>query len=261
MNTDVKHRDMTSPVFKLPGVALVTGAAGIGIGAAVAKGFVQSGCLEIMITDIKDLTSTRTALLQINPDVRVTLLQGDIAKESFAQHLAEKAVRKYGRIDYFVNCASVLGQPLRSHALPINEFDRITSINYKASWLMSRAALATMIKQDPLPHPKQRGAIVNVTGHSLAERPTTTPYCGSRAAIIEMTKADAVDYSRENIRVNCVCPGTISTDTTTHSLALDERTGTLDEVADAVLFLCSEQASFIQGHALVVDGGFTADRV
>tara|TARA_R110002003_G_scaffold46_14_gene3834 strand:+ start:13441 stop:13746 length:306 start_codon:yes stop_codon:yes gene_type:complete len=94
-------------------------------------------------------------------------------------------------------------------------------------------------------------------------------YCASKAAIVNMTRANAIDYSDEGIRVNCVCPGVIETPMTTASKAMAEalkpaidiapmkRMGKPEEVADAVLFLCSAQASFIQGHALVVDGGYT----
>jgi NAD(P)-dependent dehydrogenase (short-subunit alcohol dehydrogenase family) len=94
-------------------------------------------------------------------------------------------------------------------------------------------------------------------------------YCASKGAIINMTRANAIDYSDDGIRVNCVCPGVIETPMTTTSPAMVEalkpaieiapmkRMGTPEEVADAVLFLCSAQSSFIQGHALVVDGGYT----
>lgn len=94
-------------------------------------------------------------------------------------------------------------------------------------------------------------------------------YCASKSAIINMTRSDAIDYSQDEIRVNCVCPGVIETPMTTGSEEVTERLkpaidiapmrrmGTPEEIADAVLFLCSPQASFIQGHALVVDGGYT----
>lgn len=99
--------------------------------------------------------------------------------------------------------------------------------------------------------------------------PNKAAYCASKAAVINMTRADAIDYSRDGIRVNCVCPGVIETPMTTGSEEVAERMrpavniapmrrmGRPEEVADAVLFLCSNQASFIQGHALVVDGGYT----
>lgn len=95
------------------------------------------------------------------------------------------------------------------------------------------------------------------------------PYCASKAAVINMTRADAIDYARDGIRINCICPGVIETPMTTGSKEVAERLkpaidiapmkrmGTPEEVANAVLFLCSAQASFILGHALVVDGGYT----
>lgn len=97
----------------------------------------------------------------------------------------------------------------------------------------------------------------------------TAAYCASKAAVIGMTKSDAIDYSRDGIRVNCVCPGVIETPMTTGTeeqrrrmapavgIAPMRRMGTPEEVANAVLFLCSTDASFVQGHALVVDGGYT----
>lgn len=95
------------------------------------------------------------------------------------------------------------------------------------------------------------------------------PYCATKSAIISLTRCDAIDYSRDEIRVNCVCPGLVETPLTTASREVAERLrpavdiapmrrmGTPEEVAEAVMFLCSNQASFIQGHALVVDGGYT----
>lgn len=154
-----------------------------------------------------------------------------------------------------------------------------------------------MIKQEPLPshdpsRSPQRGAVVNIASQlGIVGRPnareslpsflsllysrcvldlltSTAAYCSSKAAIIAMTRSDAIDYSKDDIRVNCVCPGIIETPMTTHSEEVRERLrpavdiapmrrmGQPDEVADTVLFLCSTFASFVQGHALVVDGGY-----
>lgn len=128
-----------------------------------------------------------------------------------------------------------------------------------------------MIKQQPLSeHPEQRGAVVNIASQlGIVARPTAPVYCASKAAIINMTRSDAIDYASDGIRVNCVCPGVIETPMTTGSEEVKERLqpaidiapmrrmGRPEEIADATLFLCSKQASFIQGHALVVDGGYT----
>ncbi|KAI0551360.1 oxidoreductase [Xylaria curta] len=261
---------MSSAVFKLPGVSLITGAAGTGIGAAVAKGFAHSGCDRFAITDIKSLESTRDALLEINPKAEVLSQEGDIADESFVNSFVADIKRIFGRLDYVVNCAGVLGDPLRSHETPLCAYDRIMDINLKGTWLVSRAALGIMVAQKIIDHPGQRGAIVNIASQlGIVARPTAAPYCASKAAVINMTRSDAIDYSRDGIRINCVCPGVIETPMTTGTPEVTERMrsavdvapmrrmGKPSEVADAVLFLCSSQSSFIQGHALVVDGGYT----
>lgn len=170
--------------------------------------------------------------------------------------------------------------------MAMDAFDRLNSINYRGSWLSSRAQLRNMLKQQPLSEqPGQRGSIVNIASQlGMVSRPGAgmftsrhryqgtdsrlAAYCASKSAIINMTRANAIDYSDDGIRVNCVCPGVIETPMTTTSpemvealkpainIAPMKRMGTPDEVANAVLFLCSTQASFVQGHALVVDGGY-----
>ncbi|KAK8041859.1 hypothetical protein PG993_006382 [Apiospora rasikravindrae] len=244
---------MAGAIFKLPGVAYITGAGGTGIGAAVAKAFARSGCSRIAITDInkKSLDSTRDAILQIHPKAQITSRDGDISDEVFVNSFVADIAKTFSRVDYAVNCAGILGENLRSHETKTSAFDLIT--------------------KEPLPdHPKQRGAVVNIASQlGVVARPNAAPYCASKAAIINMTRSDAIDYSQDGIRVNCVCPGVIETPMTTGSAEVTERLkpainiapmqrmGTPDEIADAVLFLCSPQASFIQGHALVVDGGYT----
>lgn len=257
----------------------------------MAKAFARAGCSRIAITDInkKWLDDTRDAILAINPKAQITSSDGDISDEDFVNSFVADVRKTYSRLDYAVNCAGVLGQNLRSHETTTKTFDWITNVNYKGTWLSSRAALTHMLEQKPLPeHPKQRGAVVNIASQlGIVARPnageytgrsrlsleltdsSAAAYCASKAAIINMTRSDAIDYSQDGIRVNCVCPGVIKTPMTTGQKEVKERLkpainiapmgrmGKRDEVADAVLFLCSPQASFIQGHALVVDGGYT----
>ncbi|KAI2468454.1 NAD(P)-binding protein [Annulohypoxylon bovei var. microspora] len=264
---------MASGVFKLPGVALITGAGGTGIGAAVARGFARSGCTRLAITDLNPhtLRATETALLATHPNLEVLARAGDITSEPFVKSLAAELAARFARLDYSVHCAGVLGAALRTHETPADEWERVAAVNWKGAWLASREALARMLAQDPLPaHPAQRGAVVNIASQlGVVARAAASPYCASKAAVINMTRSDAIDYAQDGIRVNCVCPGVIETPMTTGSPEVKERLrpaidiapmrrmGTPDEVADAVLFLCSSQASFIQGHALVVDGGYT----
>ncbi|EFX04729.1 short chain dehydrogenase reductase [Grosmannia clavigera kw1407] len=258
---------------RLPGVALISGAGGTGIGAAVSRAFAAAGCSRFAITDLDaaSLQATGAVIRKISPGAAVFAADGDVSDEAFVSSFVGDVVRRFSRIDYSVHCAGILGASLRSHETPTSAFDRINNVNYKGTWLFSRASLGQMVQQKPLDsHPKQCGAIVNIASQlGIVARPGAAPYCASKAAIINMTKADAIDYSLDGIRVNCVCPGVIATPMTTGSTEVEERLrpavsiapmqrmGTPEEVADAVLFLCSAQASFIQGHALVVDGGYT----
>ncbi|KAI0201770.1 oxidoreductase [Astrocystis sublimbata] len=281
---------MTSTAaFNLPGVALITGAAGTGIGAAVAKAFAHCGCSRLAITDIKSLSSTRDALLKINPGIQILSREGDVSDESFVDSLMADVKSTFNRLDYAVNCAGILGPPQRSHETPPSAYDRVMDTNLKGTWLISRAALGIMIAQEPTDHAGQRGAIVNIASQlGIVGRPAAAPYCASKAAIINLTRSDAIDYSGDGIRINCVCPGVIETPMSAGMSSAEELKATVDvapmkrigkpsEVADAVLFLCSSQSSFgmfhclpcaisllgsiddlaVQGHALVVDGGYT----
>ena len=266
-----------------------------GIGAAVARAFAAAGCERIAITDLNDntLEQTRREVTAAYPKARLLVHSGNIAQDNFANSFMEKVVQEFGRIDYGVNCAGVLGRPMRSGETSLEEFDRVNNINYRGCWLTSRAQLRQMVKQDPLPshdssRPPQRGSIVNIASQlGIVSRPDArrflcscqydtksndelvlAAYCASKSAIIGMTRADAIDYSKDNIRVNCVCPGVIETPlimektevrnaiTPAVQIAPMKRMGKPAEVADTVLFLCSTQASFVQGHALVVDGGY-----
>lgn len=141
----------------------------------MAKAFARSGCSRIAITDInkKLLDSTRDEILKINPQAQITSRDGDISDEDFVNSFVADIRKTYSRLDYAVNCAGVLGQNLRSHETKTETFDWITNVNYKGTWLSSRAALTQMLEQQPLPeHPKQRGAVVNIASQlGLVARP------------------------------------------------------------------------------------------
>jgi NAD(P)-dependent dehydrogenase (short-subunit alcohol dehydrogenase family) len=147
----------------------------IGIGAAVAKAFVRSGCSRLAITDINATTldQTRDAIHAINPEARVLTQVGDISEEAFVSSLSSAVAAGFSRLDYAVHCAGILGESLRSTETKTEAFDRITRVNYRATWLCSRAALEQMLKQEPLKeHPEQRGAIVNIASQlGIVARP------------------------------------------------------------------------------------------
>ena len=242
----------------------------------MAKAFVRAGCSRIVLTDLNKATLADTcdAVRGINPEVQIYAHDGDISDEGFVETLVGEAVVRFQRIDYSVQCAGIRGSSLRSHEMTTDEFDLVNGVNYRGTWLVTRAVMGHMVQQEPLPGQhrirKQRGAVVNVASQlGIVSRPGAVAYSASKAAVVNMTRADAIDYSQNGIRVNCVCPGIIDTPMTTGNkgdqerlqpaieIAPMKRIGLPEEIADAVLFLCSREASFVQGHAFVVDGGYT----
>lgn len=183
--------------MKFPGVALITGAGGtgkrgalfiikdysltscfhscIGIGAAVARSFARSGCSRLIITDLnkETLSQTRDAILSINREAQVLAEPGDISDQTFVESLMVQTVERFQRLDYAVNCAGILGAAVRSTDMGVDAFDLINRVNYRGSWLCSRAALKAMLNQKPLEeHPEQKGAIVNIASQlGIVARP------------------------------------------------------------------------------------------
>lgn len=128
------------------------------------------------------LEQTKNALAAAYPHTQLLIHSGNVADDQFADSFINKVVQYFGRVDYAVNCAGVLGQPLRSAETSLAEFDRLNNINYRGCWLSSRAQLRQMVKQDALPshdssRPSQRGAIVNVASQlGLVGRPNARKY-------------------------------------------------------------------------------------
>jgi NAD(P)-dependent dehydrogenase (short-subunit alcohol dehydrogenase family) len=152
-----------------------------GIGAAVAKGFARSGCTKIAITDINSdtLRQTKDAILFIDPSIKVFDQAGDIADEAFVDSFTDEVTSKFSRLDYAVNCAGVLGgKPVKQVEMTMDAFDRLNNINYRGSWLSSRAQLRNMLKQEPLSEqPAQRGSIVNIASQlGIVARPGAGMY-------------------------------------------------------------------------------------
>ncbi|KAI1056535.1 hypothetical protein LB507_001799 [Fusarium sp. FIESC RH6] len=254
-----------------PGVALVTGASS-GIGRQIAISFAVEGCRKLALFD-KDgngLTETKNALESVAENAEVHLFETDNLDADQVFKNMSLAISQFGRIDYAVNCAGIYGPTKPSHNVTTAEFDHVMHTNFRGLWLCAREELNHMSAQDVgVTHdgrPGFRGSIVNVGSNlGLVGKPETPVYSASKAAIISLTRSDAIDYAKHQIRVNCVCPGVIETPMTADvpeddpavQTAVMKRKGTPQEVADAVLFLSSPKASFIQGTALSVDGGYT----
>ncbi|OWP01915.1 hypothetical protein B2J93_4765 [Marssonina coronariae] len=245
-----------------------------GIGRATAISFSLEGCPQIAICDKNrdGLLKTEKYMKEVSAQAEILVCPVDMLEEEQVWGMVQKCVAAWGRLDYAVNAAGIIGNNERSTSTSANDFDLITNINHRGTWLSSRAELTQMLKQEPLPthdgRQGNRGSIVNVASQlGIVSRPKAPAYCASKAAVISLTKSDAIDYSKDDIRINCVCPGVIATPMTqgdpVFARALEPaiaaapmgRMGSAQEVADACLFLCSSKATFVQGHALVVDGG------
>lgn len=150
-----------------------------GIGAAVARAFAAAGCERIAITDLNPhtLEQTEKAITTAYSKVKLFVHPGNVADDHFAESFISKVTKTFGRVDYAVNCAGVLGVPMRSGETSLEEFDRVNNVNYRGCWLSSRAQLMQMLEQDPLPshdpsRPAQRGAVVNIASQlGIVSRP------------------------------------------------------------------------------------------
>ena len=229
-------------------VAVVTGGAS-GIGAASATRLGAEGATVVTV-DVADGADRR---LDVRDEEAIAALFADV-------------VAQYSRVDIVVNAAGVAGGgPV--HILDETEWDRVVDINLKGTFLVAKHAAIAML-------PLKSGSIVNIASiEGLEGTEGGSSYNASKGGVVMLTKSIAIDYGRRGVRVNCVCPGAIDTPMLRSIIDPDGmasytermreehllgRFGQASEVAAAVAFLASADASFITGHALVVDGGFTA---
>jgi meso-butanediol dehydrogenase/(S,S)-butanediol dehydrogenase/diacetyl reductase len=194
--------------------------------------------------------------------------EADVRDEEAVRTAVAAAAAHHGRLDILVNAAGVSGYGA-AHELDAAEWDRVVDINLKGSYLVAKHVLASMLRQ-------KSGSIIHVSSiEGIEGLNSQLAYNASKGGVILITRNMAVDYAREGIRVNCLCPGGIDTPMTSllrqqpalapiyeqmRRMHLLERWGRPEEVAAAALFLASDDASFVTGHALVVDGGWTAGR-
>lgn len=254
---------MGSGMGRLEGkVALITGAAS-GIGAACATRFAREGA-SIAGVDLQKPDAEQWAKLE-SAAPGASVHEVDVRDEGSIASVVAAVVERHGGIDVLVNAAGVSGgAPV--HLLPTEEWDRVLDINLKGTFLVCKHALPVMIERGS-------GSIINLASvEGLVGMEAISAYNASKGGVVLLTRNLAIDYGRRGIRANCICPGFIDTPMTAmlrdpglaevrprieaaHMLG---RFGRPEEVAAAALFLASDDASFVTGHALVVDGGYTA---
>ena len=243
-------------------VALITGAAS-GIGAATAARFAAEGAAIIGLDLAKPADDAWTT---VAGSARGAIFaEADVRDEAAVKAAVDAGLAQFGRIDVLVNAAGVVGFG-SAHTLEVAEFERVLDINLKGSFLVAKHVLPGMIE-------RRSGSIVHIASvEGLVGISGQLAYNASKGGVVLMAKNMALDYSPLGIRVNCICPGGVETPMTAMLQmeglkALGEklrklhplgRFGRPEEIAAAALFLASDDASFVTGSALVVDGGYTA---
>lgn len=251
--------------------ALITGG-GSGIGQATAKAFAAEGA-NVVIVDINPTAAESTAQSILAEGGRCSWLEADIAASDAAERAVALCIKDYGQVDFLFNNA---GTELIASLIETTEadWDKVSDTNVKGTFMMSQAAAKEMLRTGG-------GVIINnASDAGIQGLRVNAAYCSSKAAIINLTRCIALDYGADGIRCNCICAGCIDTPLCRRfnadvgalqgqsgAEALQEfvtshipmqRVGQPEEVASVVLFLCSKDASYINGSVLTVDGGLTA---
>jgi NAD(P)-dependent dehydrogenase (short-subunit alcohol dehydrogenase family) len=254
----------TNPTFDFSGqVALVTGASQ-GIGLATSKAFAQAGAAVVLVDVQQDKLASVAAELTAGGH-EVIGVQCDVSSEADVARAVSEAVTRFGRLDFAFNNAGIQIPATDAADEPAEAFDRVTAVNLKGVWASMKHELVQMRKQGS-------GAIVNCSSlGGLVGNPRLASYHASKHGVIGLTSSAALEYAPRGIRINAVCPGTIVTPMMTNMVEagdLDEeavtalapigRLGQANEIASAVLWLCSPGASYVVGVALPVDGGYVA---
>lgn len=245
--------------------ALITGGGG-GIGRATALAFAREGA-RLAVADFNEQAAQETVALVNAAGGQAMTLTGDVTDGSVVQAMVASVVAAYGRLDCAFNNAGIAGFQVdasgkRTHEWADESFDRMIDVNLKGVWLCMKYELPQMIAQGG-------GVIVN-TGSiaGLVGLRTSSAYVAAKHGVLGLTKTAAVEYARDNIRVNAVCPGYIETNMTVDAMRRRGteimgqtpfgRMGKPEEIAEMVVWLASDRASYVTGACYNVDGGYMA---
>ena len=236
-------------------VAIVTGGAS-GIGLATTKKLLSEGA-NVVILDLKMDEEIINSLGE-----NVLYLKCDVSNEENVKNCIEEIIKKFNHIDYLVANAGIGGSASKPHEVSMDEWNKVISVNQTGIFLLNKYVINEMLKSG-------KGAVVNTSSmYGLVGSTTSFAYSASKGAINQMTRSLALTYARENIRVNAIAPGYV--DTPILSMVPDNikeamgtelpigRLGKDTEIANLICYLLSDDASFITGAIIPIDGGFTA---
>ena len=244
-------------------VALVTGA-GSGLGLATARAFAEAGA-SVALADWNEKAVRAAAEDLARQGHKAIAIHCDVADDSQVEAMVEQTVAAFSRLDAAYNNAGVQNIVAETADAPREDFDRVIAINLRGVWSCMKFELRQMRKQGS-------GAIVNCSSlGGLVGAPGRGTYHAAKHGVLGLTKSAALEYAARGIRINAVCPGIIHTPMADQMIAGGQadaidamlkdvpigRLGRSEEIADAVLWLCSSAASLVVGHALAVDGGYT----
>lgn len=242
-------------------VVLVTGGS-TGIGKAAAQAFARQG-YRVVISGRRAEAGEASAQEICDDGGEAIFIQADMSVEKDVESLISTAIKHYGRLDSAFNNAGIEGGGVPLINLTEDVWDKVLDNNLKSVWLSMKYEI---------PHMKDNGGSIVNNSSVLGQvgRPNTSAYAASKAGIIGLTKAAAIEYAKANIRINAIAPGVVKTDLADRAFGASEqvnqalaaqhpigRVGQSEEIAGAVLWLVSDAASFVTGQIISVDGGFT----
>jgi NAD(P)-dependent dehydrogenase (short-subunit alcohol dehydrogenase family) len=244
-------------------VAIVTGASA-GIGRATALAFSRAAAA-IVVADVDEERGEKTVVEIEEAGGAAAFVQTDVSDPDEVTALVARTVERFGRLDYAFNNAGIEGTPSPTAECTLENWHRTIAVNLTGVFLCMREEISAMLESGG-------GAIVNNSSVAgLVGFVGIPAYTASKHGVLGLTKTAALEYATQGIRVNAVCPGVIQTEMVTRFTHGDAvaaaqmletepigRLGTPDEIAESVIWLCSDGASFVTGHALAVDGGFVA---